>query len=440
MNAFSEHLSDQFERLAAATGGAEPGWMRAAREQAMACLDSQGLPNLKQEAWKYTNVSKLTDTAFTAATELDGANLSAAQLAKIKKLDYSGSRLVFVNGGYRADLSDAAVLPAGVRIGNLALELDQAGLGGRFELTSENSAFPAINTAFARDGVVVELPDNVNVEENLHLLFVSTPAEAPLMNSPRIILNVGNNSRVHVVEEFRSLSDAPNLTNAVTQIHVGRGAHAYHHRVQGEAADSFHVGRLVIESSADSSVRSDSIVFGGGLTRVDIDVKLLEPGAACKLNGLFVGGGEQHIDHHTCIDHVVGQTTSEESYRGILDERSRGVFNGKVIVREDAQRISARQSSDNLLLSRGAEIDTKPELEIYADDVACAHGATVGQLDSSATFYLQSRGVPEREARRLLTYAFAQKLVEDIPVTGIREWIEHRFIGHNEYSQLLRAF
>ena len=260
------------------------------------------------------------------------------------------------------------------------------------------------------------------------------------MNSPRIILNVGNNSRVHVVEEFRSLSDAPNLTNAVTQIHVGRGAHAYHHRVQGEAADSFHVGRLVIESSADSSVRSDSIVFGGGLTRVDIDVKLLEPGAACKLNGLFVGGGEQHIDHHTCIDHVVGQTTSEESYRGILDERSRGVFNGKVIVREDAQRISARQSSDNLLLSRGAEIDTKPELEIYADDVACAHGATVGQLDSSATFYLQSRGVPEREARRLLTYAFAQKLVEDIPVTGIREWIEHRFIGHNEYSQLLRAF
>ncbi len=240
-----------------------------------------------------------------------------------------------------------------------------------------------------------------------------------------------------MVEEYLSVPGDCGLTNVVTNIEIGAGGVLFHHRLQRESDSSAHIGRVSARVGANATLHSDSVAFGGDLTRIDIDVALHARGARCQLNGLFAGRGSQHIDHHTTIDHQVGDTHSEELYRGILDERARGVFNGKVIVRRDAQQISARQASNNLLLSRQAEIDTKPELEIYADDVTCAHGATVGELDREALFYLRSRGIGETQARALLTFAFAEKVIAAIPLASLRRAIELRFIGHHDMSEML---
>ncbi len=399
-----------------------------------------GLPSTALENWKYTNLAPAASAGLRVASAADAATLSAADFAALQLGGKSPHRLVVVNGRLRTDLSRLEQLPAGVRVSALRDAAASATLTALLQGTSDaDGALPILNAALMQDGVLIELAAEACLSEPLHIVLIGRDQDGGLLRSPRLVFSLGHHSRLSVIEEYLSAGADTGLTNAVSNGRLQTGATLEHHRLQTEALTASHLGQIDVTVGRDARFHSDSVVFGGNLTRVDIDVRLAERGGQCRLNGLFVGDGDQHIDHHTRIDHLVGDTHSEERYRGILDGASRGVFNGKVVVHRDAQLISARQASNNLLLSRQAEIDTKPELEIYADDVICAHGATVGELDAAALFYLRSRGIAEREARALLTFAFAEALVADMPLAGIRRWVEQRFLGHTDFSELTNA-
>lgn len=425
------------EALKAAPATPRLGALRLA---AAARVEQQGLPTVADEHWKYTNLSRLGTSALRNATVADGAAVSAADVAALALSTASALRVVLVNGCFRADLSTLAGVPAGLRVHSIAtlLAQDPERVAGLLDTDVEaGSTFQALNTALLGDGVLIEMDDDVVVREPLHLVLLATGTD--MLRGPRVLVRAGRHCELRLIEEYVSLDATSGLTNSVCEISLGVGATLFHHRLANESTSSTHIGRVAVAVEAQGNYISDSLAFGGELTRVDIDVVLAGRGARCRLNGLFVADGKQHVDHHTRVEHRVGDTHSAELYRGILDGRSRGVFNGKVLVARDAQQITAQQTSNNLLLSRQAEIDTKPELEIYADDVSCSHGATVGELDAAALFYLRSRGVSATAARALLTYAFAQKIVDDIPLPGVRRWIETRFLGHTDYSQLLTA-
>ncbi len=414
--------------------------LRSLRRASAARVKAEGLPTITDEHWKYTNLNHLDKASLRSVIATDGANVSATDLAALALSTASNLRIVLVNGCFRADLSSLDSLPKGVRVQSIAAlaEQDPERLTTLLEADVEaGSTFQALNTALLGDGVLVEIDNEVLLREPLHLVMLS--AGLKLLRGPRVLVHAGRNSELRLIEEYLSLDAASGLTNSVCEVKLGVGATLFHHRLANESAHSTHIGRVAVTVAEHGHYVSDSLAFGGELTRVDIDVILAGRGARCRLNGLFVADGTQHIDHHTRVEHRVGDTHSVELYRGILDGRSRGVFNGRVLVARDAQQITAQQTSNNLLLSRQAEIDTKPELEIYADDVSCSHGATVGELDGAALFYLRSRGVPAQAARALLTYAFAQKIVDEIPLPGVRRWIETRFLGHTDYSQLLNA-
>lgn len=426
---------DSLLEQALARAAAEPDAQARARRDAVARLRTTGLPDTRVEAWKYTSLAPIAKTPYRLATVDDAGRLDQAEFAALERASAGLPTLVIANGTLRTDLGDLDRLPDGVSVraasSGDAIERDAG------EATGAEAAFSALNEAALSDFIVVEVAANADIGDALALVFIGA-GEPPLLRSPRVLVRCGRHSRLRLIEEYLSAGADQGLTNVVTTVALADGAELFHHRLQSEALTSAHVGRIEATVGRDARFHSDSVAFGSRLCRVDIDVALAERGAACRLNGLFAGDGDQHIDHHTTVDHRVGDTHSEELYRGILDGSSRGVFNGKVIVHRDAQRISARQASNNLLLSRKAEIDTKPELEIYADDVTCAHGATVGELDQAALFYLRSRGVPECEARALLIYAFAEQVVSAVPLESLKRAIEKRFIGHNEPSTLAR--
>ena len=439
MDAFSTSVHEELERLEQDDTANVSPWLRSLQRKAAGRIKAQGLPTTAEEAWKYTNLASLAKTGFTLSEECHRASVSADAFNRIPLAADCTMRVVFVNGGFRSDLSTLATLPPGLGVENIraALNTENENVNAALGRASESSPiFTDLNTALLHDGIIVDIGAEVSVDAPLHLVFIGTTGDSRLLRLPRIFIRGRRRSSINIIEEYVSSGQDHGLTNSVTEITVDEGATVHHHRLQVESTDASHIGRLSVEIGDNGTFVSDSIVFGADLTRVDVEIALIKRGARCRLNGLFVAGDHQHIDHHTLIDHIAGDTHSEELYRGILDDRSRGVFNGRVIVRKDAQKISAKQTSNNLLLSRQAEIDTKPELEIYADDVTCAHGATVGELDDAALFYLRSRGVGEKEARALLTYAFAQKVVENIPLEGVRTWVENRFLGHRDYSQL----
>jgi Fe-S cluster assembly protein SufD len=423
--------------LDAAPGAARSQRLGALRLAAAARVREEGLPTVADEHWKYTNISRLGERALRAASAHDGAGVSAADLGALRLSSDGALRVVLVNGCVRAELGDLGALPKGMRVRSMAalLEQDPERLAALLDTDVEaGSTFQALNTALLGDGVVIELDNGVMMREPLHVVMLG--AGSDLLRVPRVLVRAGRHSELRLIEEYVSLDGASGFTNSVCEATLDVGATLFHHRLANEALHNNHVGRVAVQVGEHGNYVSDSLAFGGDLTRVDIDVNLVGRGARCRLNGLFVADGQQHVDHHTRIEHRVGDTHSAELYRGILDGRSRGVFNGKVLVARDAQQSTAQQASNNLLLSRHAEIDTKPELEIYADDVSCSHGATVGELDAAALFYLRSRGVPAADARALLTYAFAEKIVDEIPLPGVRRWLETRFLGHTQLSQL----
>lgn len=415
---------------------------RAALEQFLAL----GFPTQRQEDWKYTNLRRLEMRSFAPADKSSINSVLTVDSKQDQWIKDAGSRIVLVNGHWMPSLSSRSAQPPGVTVLTLGqwLEREPAAVA---EFLSQHAAPAAIaaagagalehlNMAFFEDGVVVNLADGARLDEPLHIVHQWNESSAQRMSHPRVVVRAGRNSRCTIIEQFLGPSESEYFTNAVATIEVAAGAAVSHYRLQQESLKSFHIGHINVRQQSDSRYSCHDFALGASLGRVNITTRLEGRGAHVALHGLFVPMGSQHLDSHTRIDHVAPHTTSEEDYRGIAAARGRGVFNGKVIVRPDAQKIDARQSSRNLLLSATAEIDTKPELEIYANDVKCSHGATTGQLDATSLFYLRSRGLSENEARTLLIRAFAESILKSVDHAALRAYLEQqldrRFAVSNE--------
>lgn len=340
-------------------------------------------------------------------------------------------RLVFLNGGFVPELSRTGKLPAGVVVGNLASVLDspveqlRSYLGRLADF--HDQVFPAWNTAFLRDGALVLLPRNCVLAEPIQLLFASVPQGKSNVSHPRVLIVAQSSSQAAVIERYLSPGAESEVyfSNAVTEIALEENASLEHYKLQQESREAFHIAHTQVRQARGSNFCSSYIGLGGRLVRNEIRILFGAEGSEATLNGLYLGAGRQHLDNHTVIDHARPHCTSHQLYKGILTDRAHGVFNGKVIVRQDAQKTDAKQTNKVLLLSEEATINTKPQLEIFADDVKCTHGATVGQLDAEAVFYLQSRGLGLEEARNLLTFAFANDIVDRIRLEGIRRHLEN---------------
>jgi Fe-S cluster assembly protein SufD len=434
--ALTDNFVDEFERVASALPGG--GELAGRRRDSIERFRALGLPTLRQEAWKYTNVTPLARRAYRAATREDTGSAAAVLTARLPQ--YADTiRLVFENGQLRPDLSRNEALPRGISIRSLTEVLrDAPAAAARQASSGEPTPFQALNDAFCADGALITLAAGANVEPPIHLIFLSTGKTNALAVHPRVLIRAGAGARARIVETYRGVDQAAGFTNAVTEISAAEGAYIEHTLVQDESSAAFHIGHLHVEQARGSQVISYAIALGGLLARRDIEVRLAAEQAAVTLNGLYLTDGRQHIDHHTRIDHLSPHTKSDEFYRGILNGSSRAVFNGRVIVHPKAFKIDAQQSNHNLLLSKDAEIDTKPELEIYADDVKCSHGATVGQLDADALFYLRTRGLGETVARGLLTYAFAADVISRIGIESLRQELAHRVAGQLPGGELLK--
>jgi Fe-S cluster assembly protein SufD len=364
---------------------------------------TRGLPTTKIDAWKYTDLRRFSMRQF---------HLPALQQASVAADAY----LLPEMGSRRFIFIDGVLLPPTQQIPPGA------------DVPMPADAFGLLNAAFAPGGVKIDIADNQVVDQPIYIAFVWTQAAQALMNHPHVRVTIGNSSSATLVEHHIGLNTEANFTNAVFDIQVSDQAALDHVRIQDDAVVNFNICNVHATVGRAASYRSFHYVLGGSLARADFRVELAGAEAKTELHGVVFAQQTQHLDIHTVVDHQVPNTTSVEDYRGIADDRGRIVFNGKVIVSKDAQRTDARQSSRNLLLSPQAEIDTRPELEIYANDVKCAHGATVGQLDATALFYLQSRGIARDEARALLTQAFAAEVIERIPVPAVREYVLSRLM------------
>lgn len=393
---------------------ASPAWLRPLQEAALERALADGFPRTRDEAWKYSPVTALEKRAFRPA--LTGASVEAAEFEALVIPGLDASRVVFVNGRYDPALSR---LPEGVHLVPLAC----ADVAAKSTLTAcvdwEHDSFVNLNTALFRDGMLLELSPGQALERPLEILHVSLPEDGAVAHHLRLVIRLGAGSRGTVIERHTHKGDGEYLNNIVTQVWLDRHSQLIHIRLQQESARAFQVARVLVEQRAGSEYRSHNLHAGGAWARMDLHTRLEGEGASACLNGLYAVTGRQHVDNHTRVDHRVPHTSSRELYRGILGGQSRAVFNGKVVVAAHAVKTNAHLANHNLILSGGAEIDTKPELEIYADDVACTHGATIGQLDEQQLFYLRSRGLDEGSARRLLISAFAEKLLGDLPYSAL---------------------
>lgn len=389
------------------------------RQDALSLFQKVGLPNKRDEDWKYTDASHLEDLL-----EIGGSN-SAINAQSLGMVGLDAYRMVFTNGLFDESQSS---LPEGVSIVSLAAleasvsnESSEA-LAKLFQVSGDEPLFSgltALNAAVASDGAAVCLADSSVLDKPLYILHISNQN-----NAVRHGLMLGENAQAHVIEHFISTGEDKALSNCATAVILKSGASLEHSRLQQEGEKQSHIARVEVKQCRDSSYTFHGVELGAPLSRTDLVVSLSEQGASCELNGLFVLDGRQHVDHHTRVDHQAPHCTSRESYRTVLDGRSHAVFNGKVVVHEGAIKTDSSQSNGNLLLSKYAEIDTKPELEIYNDDVKCAHGATVGQLDDKQLFYLRSRGISQEAAQELLTFAFADEVLAAMSNQAVRLYVE----------------
>ncbi len=423
------------------SGSAVAAWLVRLRESAFDRFEQLGFPTTDEEEWKYTNVAPIAKGKFALTSlefkEDDTRPLDAAQLEPFLYEEARQSRLVFVNGIYRAELSSQDALPEGVVVASLfdALQSDLAGVVREGLATSADyheNAFTALNTAFIHGGAFVFIPKGVRVETPVQLLFLSTEQAGaePTVSFPRVLIVAAESSEATIIESYASVEeDAVYWTNAVVEIVLADNARLEHYKLQRESQRAFHIATTVAELGRRSSFNTTTITMGAALARHDIRIAFNQEGAECWVDGLYVVGTGQHADTHSLIDHRQAHCTSHQLYKGILDGKSRAVFNGKVFVREGAQKTDAMQTNRNLLLSNEARVDTKPQLEIFADDVKCAHGATVGQLEEEELFYLISRGLRPELARNLLTYGFAEEVINKINVESIKAQLDEAVLN-----------
>jgi Fe-S cluster assembly protein SufD len=408
-----ETYLETFTQFAIAAAGHDRPWLRKLREEAFALFCETGFPTTHDEDWRFTNISAIARTQFSLARE--AATVSESDL-RAWTLEGAAARLVFVDGHFVRSLSSVDSLPAGVTISSLKEEIAKSSAAlkdnfGRY-LNIRRDPFCALNTAFAENGAFVQIAAGVPLENPIHLLFVSTERDVPTMLHPRNLLLVEREAQAQIIEEYVSLGSGTVLSNSATELLAGENSTISHFMIEREHSAAFNVSTLRIQQERSANVASHSLLLGGGLVRNNVHPVLAGEGGECLINGLFVGNGSQHLDNYMYVEHASPHSSSRQFYNGILDDHAHGVFHGRIVVHKNAQKTDAKQTNRNLLLSDDAQIDTKPQLEIYADDVKCTHGATIGQIEENALFYLRSRGIDEISARRLLLAAFANECVE----------------------------
>jgi Fe-S cluster assembly protein SufD len=403
-----------------------PTWLRSLREGAFAHFCEIGFPTTKDEEWRFTNLSAISQTQFQLAR--DAYEPIVATTLQPVLVPGAACRLVFVNGRFISALSDLESLPAGVKVSSLADEIAKNSNAVEPHLSRypnvERDAFGALNTAFFEDGAFVYLPRRTVLEAPISLLFISVPGGEPSMAHPRNLIIAEENSQASIVEDYISLGDGVFFSNVVTELIAGDNAVISHYLIEREDIRALNVSTLFTLQGRSSYVASHSVLVGGALVRNNVHPVLAGEGAECLINGLFIGKGRQHLDNYMLVEHASPHGSSRQFYNGILDDHAHGVFHGRIIVHKNAQKTDAKQTNRNLLLSDNAQIDTKPQLEIYADDVKCTHGATIGQVEEEALFYLRSRGIDEASARGLLLYAFASECLDRMSCAPVREYLQ----------------
>jgi len=417
---------DNFEIFQNSLNGESLKPINQLRKDAMAKFSELSFPTIKDEEWKYTNITPLFKHSFKPAASI--SEIENAQVDQFTFDDLKGYLAVFVNGIYSKDLSRLENLPKEVVISSLEDAINSYHLAVQKYFSKyadyKQHIFTSLNTAFTKDGAFIHIPDGKILEDPVHILFITNSNGEKILSQPRNLFSVGKNSQVKILEHFVSIDHGIYFTNSVSEISAGENAVVDHVKLQEESKNAFHIHRIEVEQERNSNFTSHSISLGGIISRNDCNIRFNGEGGEGTLNGLYLTDGEQLYDTHTMIDHAKPHCTSHEHYKGILDDKSRGVFNGKVMVRKDAQKTNAFQENNNIILSAEALVNTKPQLEIFADDVKCTHGATIGQLDMDSMFYLKSRGIGKVTARAILIHAFASDIIKSIPLKSIKSYIE----------------
>ncbi len=428
MSAAANALLQGLSRLETSPNGHYPSWLKELRRSAFQWISERGFPTAKDEAWKYTRLASILEVPFEPAAPETSRRVSSGAIDQLVG-DLGGTRLVVVNGYYAPELSSRKMLPAGVKVRSLASALgeDEELLGPLLSrpFRTHPQAFTALSAAIAEDGVLVQIPAQTNIEEPIHVAFVSDSGASPVVSHPRFVVLAGPNSRATIVESYVGILGGIYLTNAVTDVVLDEGAVVEHYKLQNETETAFHIALLDVRQGHGSRFSSHSVALGASTARHEVKVRLEAEGAEVALNGLYMPQGEQQLDNPTTIEHAAPHCTSRELYKGVIAGSGRGVFDGRIIVHPGAFKTDASQTNKNLLLSDSAQVDTRPRLEIFADDVKCAHGAAVGQLSEDAVFYLRSRGLAHGAARDLLTYAFASEMLGLLRLRPFRSRVEN---------------
>jgi Fe-S cluster assembly protein SufD len=418
-----------FEKSAASH---ELAWLRKLRQDGFARFSEAGFPTTRDEDWRFTNPAAIAQTPFRLVR--NGHSLPSQKDIEQFRMKGAGCQLVFVDGRFAPGLSSIGKLPAGVTVSNLAAEISRDPEAiekhlGRY-LNTQRDSFGALNTAFLEDGAYVHIAKGVVLESPVAVLYVSTEHDSPAVNHPRNLIVAEENSQATIVEDYVSLGGGQALCNTVTELVAGDHSVVSHYMIEREHTGAFNVSTLRIQQGRTADVSSHSVLLGGALVRNNVHPVLASEGGECLINGLFIGNGRQHLDNYMLVEHASPHCDSRQFYNGILDGHAHGVFHGRIIVHKDAQKTDAKQTNRNLLLSDSAQIDTKPQLEIYADDVKCTHGATIGQMEENSLFYLRSRGIDEMSARRLLLVAFASECMDRMKEGPVRTHIEKLIHDH----------
>ena len=447
MNAWERLLNDYTLNKARLPGHSRP-WLTAMRERASKDFAAQGLPDPRDENWKYTRIQQLLQINYDLAQQQPDPDITLS--AKIKQHCSGEHCLVFINGCYKKQLSSVSGLPEGLILSSFAeaVQYHPNLLASALRKTGNYQELPfsLLNTAMMSDGVFLWAADNTAIEAPIHCLFIAAAAAHPVVNYSRLLLVLKNNARLTLLEHYLDLTPADdsqtaqtnrnqNLLNTVTEIHLSPQAEMIHYKLQYDSVNSTHIAAMYVQQQQASHFTSHSYSFGGALARHDIQVQLCERQAECSLHGAYLVDRQQHVDYHTQIEHLAPACNSLQVYKGVVQGQARAVFNGKVNIHPDAQQSNARQLNKNLLLGDNAEVDTKPELQIYADDVLCSHGATVGQLDAQTLFYLCSRGVSKKDAQAWLVYGFISDVLERINNPAMRQLFEQAAVA--QLKQLL---
>jgi Fe-S cluster assembly protein SufD len=421
----SDWYIDSFRKFEDRLNGQSSSEVHRLRKQALKSFQDLGYPTTKHEEWKYTNVSPLIDQNFELSQPYLPGSLSKENIKQFQFPGLEDRTLVFVNGHYASELSDDIEIAEKIEVLSLqdAIKNNPDRLSEHFAKYASISeqSFISLNTAFVQDGAYINIPENETLDKPIHLIYLTVANSNPMISFPRNLIIAGRNSEVAFIESFVSLEKGSCFTNAVCEIMLRENSKVERIKIQNESEGAFHIAALQAIQERDSRFIDHNISLGATLTRNDINSEFNGENGYCELNGMYSGNQKQHIDNHTTIDHATAYCESHELYKGILDEKAAGVFNGKIFVRPDAQKTNAFQSNNCILLSDQAIIDTKPQLEIFADDVKCTHGATVGQLNEEAYFYMRSRGIEKSNARKLLIYAFASEVVDKISFHPARE-------------------